>query len=145
MDKPQKNARVQAILLNPVKQQIHKIEFAGISQLYQILDCEAIQGYKSYWAGKHNDEVMYFDEEALIKNTDETRYAVGHSMLPLESVTPIIGRVVICRVLPNGTHADTSLETHEIGRLVRWYSIPPQNNRNRTTGSDNNNSKIILP
>jgi hypothetical protein len=139
MDKPQKNARVQAILLDPVKQQVHTIEFQGISALYQVLDCDAIQGYKSYWAGKHNDEVMYFDEEALIKNTDETRYAVGHSMLPLESVTPIIGRVVICRVMPNGTHADTTLERHEILRLVRWYAIPPQNNRNKP----NNNNLII--
>lgn len=145
MDKPLKNTKVQAILLDPVYQQIKTIEFAGITELYQVIKCDAIQGYKSYWAGLHNDEVMYFDLEALTKNTDETRYAVGHSMLPLESVTPIIGRVVICRVMPNGTHADTSLQTHEIGRLVRWYSIPPQNKRNRTTGNDNNNSKIILP
>lgn len=142
MDKPQKNTRVKAILLDPSSQQIHKIEFQGITALYQVLDCEAIQGYKSYWAGKHNDEVMYFDEEALIKNTDVTRYAVGHSMLPIENVTPIIGRVVICRLLPNGTHADTSLETHEIARLIRFYSMPPQNKRNQTNGNDNN--KIIL-
>jgi hypothetical protein len=139
MNKPHTNTRVEAILLDPVKQRITKIEFGGITQLYQIIDCDAIQGFKSYWVGKNNDEVMYFDEEALIKNTDETRYAVGHSMLPIDSVTPIIGKVVICRVLEDGTHANTSLETHEISRLVRWYAIPTKNNQNRP----NNNNLII--
>jgi hypothetical protein len=138
MDKPQKNTRVEAILLDPVKQRITKIEFSGITQLYQIIGCDAIQGFKSYWIGKHNDEVMYFDEEALIKNTDETRYAVGHTMLPVESVTPIIGKVVICRVLENGTHADTSHETHEISRLIRWYAIPTRKDQNKT------NNNIII-
>jgi hypothetical protein len=124
--KRDKNTRIKAILLDPKKREIHKVEFQGISQLYQILECDTIQGFRSYWPGKHNDEIMYFDEEALIRKTDEIRYAVGHAFLSVESVMPIIGRVIICRISEEGVHSDTSHETHEISRLVRWYQIPPR-------------------
>jgi hypothetical protein len=133
MNKPLKNTRVKAILIDSSKQQIHLIEFQGIASMYQILDCDAIQGRKSYWAGLHNDEVMYFDDDAVIKQTNETRFAVGHSMLPPEQVTPIVGRVLICRVLPNGTMADTSLGLVTMERLIRFYTVTPKQPQNTNT------------
>jgi hypothetical protein len=130
MNKPNLHTRVKAILLDSENQNIKQIEFAGITELYEIIGCSAIQGSKSYWAGQHNDEVMYFDEEALIKDVDKTRFAVGHAMLPPEQITPIIGKVIICRVLPDGTHADTSLEPSTLSRLIRFYSVQSKQNQN---------------
>jgi len=123
--KPLKNQRVKAILIDPQKQQIHEIEFEGTTQLYQIIGCDHLESLKSYWQGESIDEIMYFDGEVLIKNHFETNYAVGHTLLPVESVLPIVGRVVICRISENGTHLDTSLQAHKIRQTTRFYLVPP--------------------
>jgi hypothetical protein len=124
--KPLKNQRVRAILIDPEKQQIHEIEFAGTTQLYQIIGCDHLEAFKSYWQSESNDETMYFDGEALIKNIFENNYAVGHTLLPVENVLPIIGRVVICRISENGTHLDTGLKSHKIRQTTRFYLVPPK-------------------